>query len=166
MEFLLAAKERCRHLVVGITNPDPGAVRATPLDPVRGTAAANPLTYYERMRLIDVALRGEGVPSSDYTIVPFPIGTPHMVPQYVDISATAFTTVYDAWGREKAALLAAIFPDVVVMWERTPEEKPMSGVVVRKIIVEGGPWEELVPSSAAKLMHELALVEKVRRVCG
>jgi len=35
MKYLLAGKERCVHLVIGITNPDPILTRADPADPER-----------------------------------------------------------------------------------------------------------------------------------
>ena len=55
LRYLLAGKERCQHLVVGITNPDPLLTREDPADPRRGTPLANPLTYFERYTLIRLA---------------------------------------------------------------------------------------------------------------
>ena len=43
-EYLMAAKSRCRHMVVGITNPDPSLTRSDPADPQRSSPGANPLT--------------------------------------------------------------------------------------------------------------------------
>jgi hypothetical protein len=40
MEYLLAGAERCRTLIVGITNPDPWHVKLEPTDPARGNTNA------------------------------------------------------------------------------------------------------------------------------
>ena len=56
LDYLLSGKALCRHLVVGITNPDPVLTKKEDSDPERDSAAANPLTYYERYLLVKTAL--------------------------------------------------------------------------------------------------------------
>jgi hypothetical protein len=48
LKYLLAGKARCRHLVVGITNPDPFLTKEDAAEPRRSEPGANPLTYFER----------------------------------------------------------------------------------------------------------------------
>ena len=57
---LLAGRDRCRHLVVGITNPDPTHTRAESADAKRSDPAANPLTYFERQAMVRAALTAAG----------------------------------------------------------------------------------------------------------
>jgi len=83
MKYLLAGKALCRHLIVGITNPDPVLTKADPADPARSSAAANPLTYYERTVLLRSALVESGIPLSDFTIVPFPVNRPELYQYYL-----------------------------------------------------------------------------------
>ncbi|MEJ2698658.1 MAG: nicotinate-nucleotide adenylyltransferase, partial [Desulfuromonadales bacterium] len=52
LRFLLAGKSLCRHLVVGITNPDPHLTREDPADQHRHSPLANPLTYWERYLMV------------------------------------------------------------------------------------------------------------------
>ena len=61
LKYVLAAKERCRHLVVGITNPDPTLTKFDPADPHRSAEVDNPLTFYERYRMLREALVEAGL---------------------------------------------------------------------------------------------------------
>ena len=80
LKYLTAGKARCRHLVVGITNPDPTLTRDDPADPQRSQPAANPLSYFERYVMIQAALLDAGLGSSDFSVVPFPINLPGELP--------------------------------------------------------------------------------------
>ena len=55
MELFEMARHQCGHLIVAVTNPDPGARHPEPTSTHRHTAAANPFTYYERVRLSTAA---------------------------------------------------------------------------------------------------------------
>ena len=41
MEYLLAGKERCELLIIGITNPDPSQIKVEPTNPTRSAGLAN-----------------------------------------------------------------------------------------------------------------------------
>ena len=56
MKYLLAGKEMCEHIIIGITNPDPFLTRDHKSNPHRSTNLNNPLTYYERMVMIRESL--------------------------------------------------------------------------------------------------------------
>ena len=76
LKYLLAGKARCRHLVVGITNPDPTLTRAETADPERDRPGANPLSYFERYMLVRCSLVEAGLAYEDFSIVPFPVSCP------------------------------------------------------------------------------------------
>ena len=78
LKYLMAGKEKCRHLVVGITNPDPMLTRKENVTPERSDPKENPLTYYERQLLIRAAFKEYGIPREDFSIVPFPVNFPDM----------------------------------------------------------------------------------------
>ena len=61
LKYLLAGKVRCKHLVVGITNPDPTLTREDSADPKRTRLISNPLTYFERYTMVGAALVEAGV---------------------------------------------------------------------------------------------------------
>ena len=54
VEYLQAARDRCEHLVIGITNPNLSCLPECPEDPSRTKVASNPFTYFERARLIEL----------------------------------------------------------------------------------------------------------------
>ena len=158
LEYLLAGKSRCRFLYIGITNPDPALTKDAIEDPNRSKDDANPFTYYERLEMTTGAMLEAGISRSEFEIVPFPITHPHLIRYYAPPDAVYFMTIYDDWGRAKAASLKELGLTVEVMWDRPLSEKRITGTDVRKLIVEGGQWERLVPQSVANYIieHNLA----------
>lgn len=163
LAYLLAGKARCRHLVVGITNPDPNLTGEDPADPERSSPAANPLTYFERHILVREALLEAGVGYEAFTIVPFPINFPWLYAYYVPMDAIFFLTIYDEWGRRKRERFEEVGLRVEVLWERPLEEKGIRGNEVRQRMASGEPWEDLVPRATARLMKAWDIPERLRR---
>ena len=98
MEYLLAAKMRCRTLYVGITHPDITAYAAvSPLDEHGITKTDNPLTYLERYQMIRDALLDFGVKREEFEIVPFPISSPDILRQYAPSDAVYYMSICSAW---------------------------------------------------------------------
>ncbi len=162
MKYLLAGKARCKHLVVGITNPDPTLTRDDPANPQRSDPAANPLTYFERYVTIREAMLEAGVDYKDFSIVPLPINIPELWHYYVPLDAVFFLTIYDEWGKRKHQLLQSLGLKTDVMWERVPEEKGLTAAEIRQHMIEGEPWEHLVPLSTAVLMKRWRIPERLR----
>lgn len=154
LEYLLAAKERCQVLVVGITNPDPEQTVNEPLDPRRGDTGANPFTYYERHVMVERALVAAGIPREEFRIVPFPHGFPERLWRYAPSTARYFLTIYDAWGEAKLARLRELGLDVQVLWRR--DSKITTGTEIRRRIRDGRPWEHLVAPGTAGTIRSIA----------
>jgi nicotinamide mononucleotide adenylyltransferase len=152
LTYLLAGKGRCRHLVVGITNPDPFLSASDPADPGRDLPESNPLTFFERLVMVRDVLREAGVAQDDFSIVPFPINFPDLYACYVPMEAVFFITVYDDWGRRKLARFQDLGLTVDVLWERAPLEKGISAARVRALMAQDAPWEHLVPPATRRLM--------------
>lgn len=163
MKYLLAGRERCGRLVVGITNPDPSLTRDDPADPGRSNPMSNPLTYFERHSLITAALMEEGLTPADFSVVPFPVKFPELYRYYVPMDAVFFLTIYDQWGRRKLAEFRALGLRTEILWERPLEEKGLTASEVRKRMALCEPWEDLVPPAATRLMKEW---EVPRRLAG
>ena len=108
IEYVLAAKMRCRKLYIGITNPDPSCVRESVNDEIRSTPEANPLTYLERFEMIKASMEEFGVPRSDYEIVPFPIHRPEYITQYTPADAVYYLGICDGWDEEKLKILKGL----------------------------------------------------------
>ncbi len=123
---------------------------------------ANPLTYYERYLCVRAALQEAGLPSDAYSVVPFPINFPELYQYYVPLDAVFYLTIYDDWGRRKLELFQSIGLRAEVMWERSADEKGLNGSEVRRSMVQGRPWEDLVPGSVADLMKRWKIPQRLQ----
>ncbi len=108
IEYLLAGLERCRYLLIGVSNPDPATTRFTSANPHRSLPLSNPLTYFERFQMIQGALLEAGVAREHFDVVPFPINCPQLLFNYVPLDAKYYMTIYDDWSLEKKATLESL----------------------------------------------------------
>lgn len=145
LRYVLAAKERCAHLIVGITSPDSSVAPTEKADFNRGTREANPCTYYERMKMVESALLEAGMDRSDFDIVPFPIGRPELIRFYILDGTTIYVTILDEWGHCKTDRLMDYGYPVDVLWEKT--EKNISSSMIRQCIRSERPWKHFVPNA-------------------
>lgn len=155
LEYALRAKERCRRLIVGITNPDPTWTSREKLSDHRHTAASNPFTYVERSLMAEGSLLGAGLAAHDFLVVPFPIQAPELCRYYVPEEAAHFVRTYSAWEEEKLRRLKAHGLTVEVL--DRGKEKGISGSQIRSLIRSGQRWEHLVPAASARVIHEVLL---------
>jgi nicotinamide-nucleotide adenylyltransferase len=162
LAYLLAGKQECDHLVVGITNPDPGLTGNEEADPARSDPAANPLSFYERMLLIKCCLVDAGLKEEDFSITPFPVNFPDLYRNYVPMDAVFFLTIFDDWGRRKLEYFRSQGLRTHVLWERGPESKGLSGAQVRRAMIRSEPWEHMVPESTAELSRAWNIPERLR----
>ncbi len=164
LKYLLAGKELCDHLIVGITNPDPSLTRDSEANPHRSTPLANPLTYYERHLMINEVFKERGLSPSEFSIVPFPINVPDLIKYYVPIDAIFFLTIYDDWGRQKKQYFESLGLKIHVLWEVPLEKKGLSSSDIRESIMKGKPWEHLVPNSVATLIKEWKIANRLKNL--
>lgn len=163
LKYLLAAKARCRHLVIGITNPDPTLTRADAADPKRNVPENNPLTYYERLCIMTAVFREEGFGPDDFSVVPLPINVPELYRYYVPLEAVFFLTIYDDWGEKKLQMFQSLGLKTEILWRKSPEEKGLTSTEIRRRIVKGQAWKHRVPQATARLLKEMKLLERIRR---
>lgn len=161
LKYLLAGKEKCEHLVVGITNPDPTHTKTDGADDHRSKPEANPFTYYERSLMVKAALTENGVGLDDFAVVPFPINFPELYKYYLPLDATFFLTIYDQWGEKKLRVFESMGLKTDVLWQRPPDQKGLSSSDIRQRIIEGRPWEHFVPPSVASLIKSFDLPSRL-----
>ena len=164
LSYLLTGKARCRHLVVGVTNPDPVLTRDDPADPNRSSLVANPLTYFERYTMVRKVLLGAGLDHADFSVVPFPVNLPALYRYYLPLDATFYLTIYDDWGKRKIEQFKAVGLKTEVLWTKDPDSKGLSAGEIRKRMASGGAWEHLVPQEARTLMAMWGIPERLRRL--
>ena len=163
VRYILEGKKHCRHLVVGITNPDPISTKREAADVKRDDPLENPLTYFERYLLIKAMLAGEGMAMDDFSITPFPISFPDRYRYYVPMDALFFLTIYDDWGRKKLSYFRSLGLKTHILREVDESEKGISATTIRQLMVNDAPWEHLVPGSVA---HCLKLWQIPSRLKG
>lgn len=163
MAYIMAAKELCSRIIVGITNPDPGFILADQTDPGRSLESNNPLTYYERLWLIEAALRSRGLGPDEYLIVPMPINRPEFIRYYVPPDATYFLTIYDQWGDKKLETLESLGLECHVLWKRPEEQKNIKGRELRLKMARGGNWEDQVPEACIGLLKAWHIPERLKK---
>jgi nicotinamide mononucleotide adenylyltransferase len=162
LTYILAAKSRCKHLVVGITNPDPSLTREDNAAPQRSNPTANPLTYFERYTLVKETLCDAGLDYGNFAVVPFPINVPELYCYYVPLDAVFYLTIYDEWGTRKSELFRQCGLVTEVMWERPLKEKGLTSTEIRRRMMNSEPWEHLVPRAVATLIREWEVPERLR----
>ena len=158
MKYLLEAKKRCEHLIIGICNPEADLMKYTKANPHRSKRSANPLTYYERAVCVREAMLENGIKKEEFDIVPFPINFPDKIFNYVPLDAKFYMTIYDEWGEEKYNTLKNEMKlDVEVLWKVTLDKKGISASDIRKNMQLNKPWKHMVPSSVYKYIVENGL---------
>lgn len=163
LRYTLAASERVDYLLVGLTQPDIGNLHWTPGAMHRDNLVDNPLTYFERLVIIEEALVDAGLSRDHFSIVPFPIETPHKLPYFVDLGVPAYTTICEEWNRQKISMLEDVGYAVHVLWES--KEKSVNGSEIRRQIAAGSrEWIEAVPSATVRAIDEWNISERLARL--
>jgi nicotinamide mononucleotide adenylyltransferase len=164
LSYLLAGMSRCRHLIVGVTNPDPVLTRDDPADPHRSSLLANPLTYFERYTMVRGVLLEAGLDHSHFSVVPFPINLPELYPYYLPLDATFYLTIYDEWGKRKLEQFKAAGLNTEVLWTKDPKNKGLRATDIRRRMIMGEAWESLVPPETERLMNLWGIPERLRKL--
>lgn len=151
LELFELALAQHEHLLIAITNPDSGARHQEPSSTHRHTAAANPFSYYERARLIEVAIGARGH-SARCTLVPFDLVRKEFWPQYVPLDALHFVRTYGDWEREKARWFAQAGYSVTLI-DGDVSKRLSAGSIRASMRAGNGDWHRLVPAATRPLLE-------------
>lgn len=162
MEYILASYEQCEHLIIGITNHDSDLIKEDINDKKRSLPESNPFTYYERYLMIRDSLLERNIHKEHFDIVPFPINYPEKLINYAPMDAIYFTTIYDDWNRKKVKVLKNLGLKVIILWERSMDDRLTSGTELRNRIRNGMVWEHLVPKAVEKVIKDNKIDLRVR----
>lgn len=157
MEYLLAAKMRCKKLIIGITNPD-GVYGRGHRD------MANPFTYYERLEMIHDALIDFGVKREEFEIIPFPIERPEVLLNYAPKDAVYYMSIVDEYEEEKLKITEGLDLKTEVLWRKSPETKGVTGAEVRKNIADGEEWRKLVPKTVYQYVISHDIDKRIKKM--
>lgn len=168
IEYILAAKMRCRRLFIGVTYPDDLFISQHDMMPkeleekLKLFRRENPLTYYERHEMLVEALAEFGAARDEFEIVPFPIESPEYILQYLPAQATYFMTICDDEDQRQKRTLEALKLDIDVMWRRTLKEKGVTGSEIRRRIIEGKRWKQLVPRTTYQYIKKHQIDQRIK----
>lgn len=163
LEYLLEAKKRCQLLWVGITQFNIRDLHDTPNKPHRADPLSNPLTYYERIQIIEAALLKNGIEKEEFSFIPFPIEEPNLLKDFLPISIPIFTTICDKWNQFKIQLLVSCGYEVVVLYERK-NDILRSEKIRYEILNQDPTWKEKVPDSTVKIVSGYHLRERMEAI--
>lgn len=164
IKYLLAGKNRCEHLIIGICNPEIELTKYNKANPHRSKKSSNPLTYFERMECIKNSLLEQGIKQEEFDIVPFPINFPKKIFNYAPLNAKYYMTIYDEWGEEKYTYLKENLKlDVDVLWRVTLEEKGISASDIREKIQKEQEWKQYVPNYVYKYITENHIDKRIKQ---
>lgn len=155
LEYIMEAKKEMSFFMDWITHGYQVIVRI-PQNPHRCDASNNPLTYFERINIIQKSLVSSGVNKKDFAFIPFPIENPEKLPDFLPTSVPIYTTICDEWNSYKITILEKVGYKVIVLFNR--ESTVIRGKIIRsEILNDGKNWENLVPESTVDAVYKLDL---------
>lgn len=165
MEYILAAKMRCRRLIVGIGNPDITHLQFNRFQKGGMREKTNPFTYYEKMQMIRLALQDFGIKSEEIEFTPFPLDTPKLLNNYVPDTAVFYMTIFDEWALEKKELLEEKMGyHTEILRTGNAQDKKITSSLVLRTMAEDGAWENMVPRSVVQYIKDHRLDKRVREL--
>jgi nicotinamide mononucleotide adenylyltransferase len=150
LRYFRLAWEQSEKVIIGITNPDPTTIVEDASNQHRHLPEENPLTFIDRLMMIQETLHSEGYPMEHIYTVPVPIHHPERWHYYIPAGTALFVVTYSDWERKKAKRLRNAGYQVVVV---DSLQKGISGQKVRSRFRSNGNWEELVPSTVVHFIH-------------
>ncbi len=166
MEYVRVACEQAgaRKLVVGITQFQTALLRRVEDQAAahRSERIANPMSFHERLTMVDIALTEANLGLEGWSIVPFPIEDPQELGDFVPRAIPVYTTTYDSWNVAKIRLLKDSGYHVVNLWDR--DAKDFEGSDLRRRMIAGDEsWRTLVSPAVATYLDELEISDRLRR---
>lgn len=162
LEYFSAAKACCDFLWIGVTQYNPSSLARSPHDKHREEPANNPLTFFERVCIIEESLLEIGWEPGSFGFTPFPVESPDQLSNFLGTEVQIFTTVYDDWNRHKIQVLEAAGYRVIVLWERAVKE--IDGVRVRNSIRSGSEdWIAMVSPATVRAVRRLNIAHRLSK---
>lgn len=160
LRYLLAAKQQCDYLWIGISQYDVYSLSTCIEDPHRQKPENNPLTYFERVEMITNALLFCVLKRDEFGFVPFPIETPERLGGFLSTTIPIFTTLSDGWNEHKINLLKKLGYSVIVLWEDRAKE--LNGTTIRQLICAGNEsWKQMVPRATIEIIEKYKIRDRI-----
>lgn len=158
LDYIINALNQSEHIIIGITNPDPGLTSPDPTCIHRSIVSSNPFTYYERYIMIRNSLLEIDINYYQFDIVPFPINMPQLYRYYAPLEAEYFVDIFDEWGDKKIELLKSGGIKNISTRSFKNIDKKIRSTIIRSLMKSNGDWRRLVPCAVIKLVDEIGLI--------
>jgi nicotinamide-nucleotide adenylyltransferase len=89
---------------------------------------------------------------------------PELYKYYVPMNGLFFLTIYDDWGRKKLNTFKSLGLNTHVLWEVPPEKKGISSAEIRRFMVDGKPWEHMVPPCVSHLLKKWDIPRRIKKI--
>ncbi len=173
MSLLAHAAECLRgHLVIGIVNPDPDHVwPGDGQDWIRFQKEHNPLNYWERARIIQLAVKASGLSDKVEMIVPLPRPSVNMqrARQFIPPKPRQFV-LCKKWNDEVENWKRKTYTDNeeevhIISQDALPiVSQVVEGDLIRSLIATNrNSWHALVPSSTVNYLGEIQFSNRVKK---
>jgi nicotinamide mononucleotide adenylyltransferase len=161
MEYITKAFTRTSFLYIGITQYERANLQSVPgASRHRTDVDSNPLSFFERLTLIGLALDEIGVAKDTYAVVPFPIEKPGQLGDFLPVDVPVLTTWVEEWNQTKIELLQRNGYTVEVLFNRDP--KTIAGSDIRACIAkDDDSWKSLVPAATVGYLESLDLPSRL-----
>ena len=165
MDYILGSLKKCKHLIIGICNPEKELTKYTDICPHRSKPSSNPLTYFERMECIKGSLMEANIPLDKFDIVPFPINYPEKIYNYIPKNVKCFIPIFEPWGAENVRVFKdELGLDVEVIINGTMDDKRDNATNVRNLIYKGEEWSKNVPNFVYRYIKENKIDERIKKL--
>ena len=154
LQYFRWARERYDLVYVGITQIYSFSDGVFPGAAHRGVAENNPFTFFDRRKLIEAALVGEGFDLSCFRVIPFPIEDISTLPLFMPLGVPCCTTIHTEWNEHKIKTLRDAGYQVEVLSADETGIARASGSDIRKRMKNGDEtWRQYVPKGVATVIE-------------
>lgn len=122
----------------------------------------NPMTAGERILALRESIKEEGLPLERFIIIPVPdIQYNSLWVSYLETLIPRFHCAISG-----NPLVKRLFSEKGYPVHEPPfyMREQMSGVRIRKMMIEGGKWDDLVPRAVARIIREAGIIERMKQL--
>lgn len=120
----------------------------------------NPFSTGERIQMLNAVLRDMDIDCAKFTIIPVPdIHNFRMWVDYLKQYIPPFSKIYTG-----SVITSRLFTEKKIPVEKIPlhRRETLSGVEIRRRMIQGEEWKELVPKGVADIILKINGIQRVR----
>ncbi|EHA1205341.1 adenylyltransferase/cytidyltransferase family protein [Vibrio alginolyticus] len=163
LEYLMMAKSKCEHIIIGITQPDITSLSSIYGIRKRVSSIDNPLTYNQRVEMITRVLDYFKVEKNSYSFIMFDIDDPEKIKENLNLSCKCYTTIREEWNNKKIQTLMSLGYQVEVLKEDYSPTRITSTNIREKVLNGDESWKDDVPKGCSDYLEEIDFVSVLNK---